>query len=308
MKIVVVGSSNMDLIAQVDHLPQPGETVPEAKFIQAFGGKGANQAIAAARLGGEVTFVTTIGKDANGYMMKNQFSKEGLVTDYIIEDRKNPTGIALIFVAADSGQNCIAVAPGANYSLTPDSLPGFAKAIDESDIVVMQAEIPLDTVRATAIRAAEKGRIIMYNPAPAYKVDSELMKIVDILVVNEIEASIVSEIHFNGENLSQIADKILSEGVKNVVITLGCNGVYMKNNTEEIRLPSYNVKAVDTVAAGDTFCGALAVKCGKGDICKESLMFANAASAIAVTRYGAQPSIPTTAEVEEFLNEKSTLN
>ena len=146
MKVVVIGSSNIDMVAQVSHLPAPGETVGDANFMQSLGGKGANQAVAAARLGGFVTFVTSLGNDMYADILKNHFKKEGITTDYIIDDVNQPTGTALIFVA-DSGENCIAVAPGANYSLLPGSITHFSKVIDEADIIVMQAEIPYETIK-----------------------------------------------------------------------------------------------------------------------------------------------------------------
>ena len=157
MKVVVIGSSNIDMVAQVSHLPAPGETVGDANFMQSLGGKGANQAVAAARLGGSVTFVTSLGNDMYADILKNHFKKEGITTDYIIDDVNNPTGTALIFVA-NSGENCIAVAPGANYSLLPGSITHFSEVIDEADIIVMQAEIPYETIKKIALSAKQKGK------------------------------------------------------------------------------------------------------------------------------------------------------
>ena len=157
MKVVVIGSSNIDMVAQVNHLPAPGETVGDASFIQSLGGKGANQAVAAARLGGSVTFITSLGNDMYAEILKKHFKKEGIATDYIIDDVNQPTGTALIFVA-DSGENCIAVAPGANYSLLPGSITHFSKVIDEADIIVMQAEIPYETIKKIALSAKKKGK------------------------------------------------------------------------------------------------------------------------------------------------------
>ena len=270
MKVVVIGSSNIDMVAQVSHLPAPGETVGDANFMQSLGGKGANQAVAAARLGGFVTFVTSLGNDMYADILKNHFKKEGITTDYIIDDVNHPTGTALIFVA-DSGENCIAVAPGANYSLLPGSITHFSKVIDE---------------------------------APACLIDEELMKAIDILVVNELEASFISGIDYTDNNLEEIAETLLKAGTSNVVITLGSQGAYMKNAKETIQLPGCKVNAIDTIAAGDTFCGALAVVCAKKEIDREALNFANTAAAIAVTRSGAQPSIPTLDEVKHFMLEK----
>ena len=159
MKVVVIGSSNIDMVAQVNHLPAPGETVGDASFMQSLGGKGANQAVAAARLGGSVIFVTSLGNDMYADILKKNFEKEGITTDYIINDNQHPTGTALIFVA-DSGENCIAVAPGANYSLSPESINHFSKVIDETEIVVMHAEIPYNTIKSIALLAQQKGKKI----------------------------------------------------------------------------------------------------------------------------------------------------
>ena len=303
MKVVVIGSSNIDMVAQVSHLPAPGETVGDANFMQSLGGKGANQAVAAARLGGSVTFVTSLGNDMYADILKNHFKKEGIATDYIIDDVNHPTGTALIFVA-NSGENCIAVAPGANYSLLPGSITHFSEVIDEADIIVMQAEIPYETIKKIALSAKQKGKKVLFNPAPACLIDEELMKAIDILVVNELEAAFISGIEYTGNNLEEIALSLLQAGARNAVITLGSQGVYMKNDKEIIQLPGYKVNAIDTIAAGDTFCGALAVICAQREIDRDALSFANAAAAIAVTRSGAQPSIPTLDEVKHFMLEK----
>ena len=303
MKVVVIGSSNIDMVAQVSHLPAPGETVGDANFMQSLGGKGANQAVAAARLGGSVTFVTSLGNDMYADILKKHFKKEGITTDYIIDDVNHPTGTALIFVA-DSGENCIAVAPGANYSLLPGSITHFSEVIDEADIIVMQAEIPYETIKKIALSAKQKGKKVLFNPAPACLIDEELMKAIDILVVNELEAAFISGIEYTGNNLEEIALSLLQAGARNAVITLGSQGVYMKNDKEIIQLPGYKVNAIDTIAAGDTFCGALAVICAQREIDRDALSFANAAAAIAVTRSGAQPSIPTLDEVKHFMLEK----
>lgn len=296
-KILVVGSSNIDLTARVDHLPVPGETVTNAEFAQTFGGKGANQAVAAARLGGQVTFVTMLGHDSYSSQLRNQFESVGIEMRYVLDTPSAPTGTAFIFVSA-KGENCIAVAPGANAHLTPEKVDIFEDAIESTDIVVMQAEIPYETVCAVAEKAAAKGKKVLYNPAPACDVDDRLIKCITTMVLNEVEASVVSGIQYDGSNLDEIADSLMARGVKNVIITLGGDGVYMKNSESIVRIPSHKVKVVDTVAAGDTFCGALATK---GIIDKEALEFANAAAAIAVTRPGAQTSIPTLEEVNNFL-------
>lgn len=205
---------------------------------------------------------------------------------------------------ADSGENCIAVAPGANYSLLPDAVIRFEKVIDEADMIVMQAEIPYETVKKVALLANERGKKVLLNPAPACPIDRELMNSVDLLVVNEVEASFISDMSYTGDNLDEIATALMESGARDVIITLGSCGVYMKNKKETVRISGYKVNAVDTTAAGDTFCGALAVACSQRGLDREALEFANVAAAIAVTRMGAQPSIPTLEEVGRFRLER----
>lgn len=304
MKILVIGSSNMDITARVGHLPLPGETVSGKDYCKAFGGKGANQAVAAARLGGEVTFITSLGDDEAGEEMKLHFREEGINTDWIVTDSSSPSGTAFIFVS-EKGENCIAVIPGANGTLTTERLSAADKAFEACDIVVLQGEIPHETVSQAIARAASLGKKVLFNPAPAYKVDEATLGRVDILIVNEVEAEVVSGTPFSTEKLPAIAEKLLRGGIKNVIITLGGDGVYMRNRIGEFRLSSYNCMfdVVDTVGAGDTFCGAIATRADKALLDLDDLRFANAAAGISVTRFGAQPSIPTLAEVEALLNE-----
>lgn len=302
MKIVVIGSSNIDMIAQVSHLPRPGETVGQARFMQAYGGKGANQAVAAARMGGDVTFVTALGNDMYADLLKDYFSKEGIITDQIIIDTQNPTGTALILVA-ENAENCIAVAPGANGALSTDHIEQISDTLEGADMVVMQAEIPYETIRQVALLANKKGIKIMFNPAPACSIDSELMHIIDILVLNESEAQYISNSLIEEDNIDQIAQTLRDAGAKSVIITLGRKGSYLKTESEAYSIPSYPVNAVDTTAAGDVFCGALAVACAGSRINSEALRFASAAAAIAVTRVGAQPSIPVLSEVQDFMKQ-----
>jgi len=300
MKIIVVGSSNIDMVAQVDHLPAPGETVGNAKFIRANGGKGANQAVAAARLGGDVTFVTSLGNDLFSGALIENFKDENIITDYILTDPELPTGTALIFVGSD-GENCIAVAPGANSALLPSRISFLESVIHKEDVVVMQAEIPYETICQVAFLAHRKGAKVLLNPAPACKISPDLMHAVDILVVNETEAEIISGKSLTDHSIESVAEALFDQGAKNVVITLGKQGVYLKTNDNCCEVPAFKVVAVDSTAAGDTFCGALAVACTNAKLDAEALKFANAAAAISVTRMGAQPSIPKLEEVYEFL-------
>ena len=229
MKIVVIGSSNIDMVAQVSHLPAPGETVGDACFMQLLGGKGVKIKLLRQH-GSELLsrLSTSLGNDMYADILKKQFEKEGIITDYIVDDECHPTGTALIFVA-DSGENCIAVAPGANYSLLPDAVIRFEKVIDEADMIVMQAEIPYETVKKVALLANERGKKVLLNPAPACPIDRELMNSVDLLVVNEVEASFISDMSYTGDNLDEIATALMESGARNVIITLGSCGVYMKN-------------------------------------------------------------------------------
>lgn len=304
MKVLVIGSSNMDITAQVEHLPLPGETVGGKSYFKAFGGKGANQAVAAARLGGEVTFISSLGNDDAGREMEHHFKEEGIDTGYIITDPSSPSGTAFIFVS-EEGENCIAVIPGANGTLTPEKLAAADQAFKDCDIVVLQGEIPHESVSAAVHKAAALGKKVLLNPAPAYKVDKDTLKCVDILIVNEVEAGVVSGVPFSPDNLPAIAEKLLATGIRNVIVTLGGDGVYMRNSVGEFRLSSYNClfEVVDTVGAGDTFCGAIATKANKALLDLDALRFANAAAGISVSRFGAQPSIPTLKEVERLLNE-----
>lgn len=299
-KIVVVGSTNIDMMAKVHRLPECGETVGGAEFSQAIGGKGMNQAIAAARLGGEVTFVTSLGNDHYADMLKDQLRKEGISTDYVHDDADNPTGMALIYVS-HAGDNCIAVAPGANGTLHPELVNTFEPAIANSDVVVMQAEIPIETIRSTARRAHDLGKKVILNLAPAFVADSDLLSTVDVLVVNEVEGGVLSGLPYDNSNLDSIIERLRRTGIPNIIVTVGKDGAHLVTPTDHIHVSSYDVEAIDTVAAGDTFCGALAV-CIKGDyVTLHDMQYASAASAIAVTRHGATTSIPQAAEVEEFL-------
>ncbi len=304
-KIVVVGSTNIDMMAKVSHLPSRGETVCNAVFSQAVGGKGMNQAIAAARLGANVTFVTALGNDHYADMLKELLCREEIATDYVIDDYDNPTGTALIYVS-HAGDNCIAVAPGANSKLQPELVKTFEAALRDADIVMMQAEIPYETIRSTAMLAHKHGKKVVLNLAPACTADAELLGAVDVLVVNEVEGGAVAGLPYDENNLEEIIDRLRLTGIRNIVITLGSAGAYLITPFTRLHVPAYKVKAVDTIAAGDTFCGAIAV-CFNGDyITEEDMRFANAASAIAVTRHGATTSIPTADEVNQFIANQST--
>lgn len=297
-KITVLGSSNIDMTAFVDHLPDPGETVGNGRYALDYGGKGANQAVAAARLGGEVAFVSAVGLDAQGENLLTYYKDEKMDIAGVMTIPGQPTGTALIMVDA-RGENFIAVCPGANDSLDTARVDSAEALISNSGVLVMQAEIPYESCLRGAQIARKAGATIIYNPAPIFAVPNEMLQLVDILVVNEEEGKKLAG--FKGVH-EDVAAELHRRGAANVIVTLGAKGAYCYDGTSGIFVPSFKVKAVDTVGAGDTFCGALAADYSRrSKLDREALIFASAASAIAVTRPGAQPAIPTRQEVLDFL-------
>jgi ribokinase len=299
-KILVIGSSNTDLIATVKNFPAAGETIVGKSFLQVMGGKGANQAVAAHKLGGNVKFITCLGKDANGQNTLKYFKEIGLDVSSMLIVEEAPSGTAIILVD-ENGENCIVVTPGANHLLLPDYIHKIKDDILSCDILVLQMEIPYMTIKSVCEFAHKQQKTIMLNVAPACHLDEELIKTIDILVVNETEAETISGLKTDEIGKEAVVDKLLDLGAKTVVLTLGKQGCLLKNEREFYSVPAFCVKAVDTTAAGDTFCGALAAGLAHGENWEHALQFATAASAICVTRMGAQPSIPTEKEVNEFL-------
>lgn len=299
-KILVIGSSNTDLITKVKTFPKAGETIEGLSFLQAMGGKGANQAVAAHRLGGDVAFITSLGKDANGKNCLSYYKNEGLdVSSSLIVDNV-ASGTAVILVD-NHGENCIVITPGANQMLSPGYIEEVKQEIIKADIIVLQMEIPYETVKKVCEIAHLHSKTILLNVAPARTLDSGLVKLVDILVVNETEAETISGKSIEKYGQEAVVDSLLAMGVKTVVLTLGKQGCFFKNSHEQYDVPAFVVEALDSTAAGDTFCGALAAERSRGRCWKEALKFASAASAICVTRMGAQPSIPAEREVREFM-------
>ena len=300
--IVVVGSSNTDMIIKLARIPRPGETVLGGEFFSAAGGKGANQAVGAARAGGNVTFVARVGSDIFGDQAVAGFRKDGINVDCVFRDRAAPSGVALIFVAQD-GENSIAVAGGANARLMPADVKRAARAIRSAAVLVSQLETPLETVQAAAGIAAKAGVRFILNPAPARTLPDTLLKLVSILTPNETEAEILTGIKVTDTaTAAKAADRLLSRGVKTVILTLGSRGAFLADAGGKQLVRGFKVKAVDTTAAGDIFNGALAVALAEEKALPSAIRFANAAAAISVTRWGAQPSAPTRTEIGRFEN------
>jgi len=303
--IVVVGSSNTDMIIQLDRIPRPGETILGGEFTTAAGGKGANQAVGAARAGGHVTFVARVGRDMFGDQAIAGFKRDGICVDYVLRDKVAPSGVALIFVAKD-GENSIAVAGGANAKLVPADVKKAKKAIASAAVIVMQLETPLETVQAAAEIAANAGVRVILNPAPAQPLPDKLLKLVSILTPNEHEAELLTGIKVANEAAAaKAADKLRARGVQTVILTLGPRGAFIADANGKQLVPGFKVKAVDTTAAGDIFNGSLAVALAEGKPLSAAVRFANAAAALSVTKLGAQPSAPTRKEIEKFLKANS---
>ena len=299
-RILVVGSSNTDMMIKTEHLPRPGETVLGGSFFMNPGGKGANQAVAIARLGGQIAFVCKTGSDIFGHQSHQLFEEEGIDTSYIFSDTKNPSGVALITVD-ENAENCIVVASGANANLSPENLSKAESAIDDAEFILMQLEIPIETVEYVADTAHKKNKKVILNPAPAQKLSKELLKNLYMITPNETEAELISGIKISDEqSVLEAAKKISEMGVDNVIITLGAKGAFVYSDHICEIVPTVKVKAIDTTAAGDIFNGSLTVALAENRSLIESVRFACKASAISVTRIGAQSSAPYRNEVDIF--------
>ena len=295
-KIVIIGSSNVDLTVRTAHIPSKGETIFGRDLKMAFGGKGANQAVAVARLGGDVSFITKVGTDAYGNMMAENLVNEGMAAETVIRDADTPSGVAWICVD-DNGDNSIVVMPGANGALTVSDLAPYLQSIKEADYLLMQLETPIDVVAYAASVAYENDVKVVLNPAPAGPLSDDLLSKTYLLTPNEKECRFLC----GGEASDDIranASLLLAKGVRNVIVTLGENGSLLCNEEGFIEIPAEKVDAVDTVAAGDTYNGALCVALSEGKSMAESMKFATRASAISVTRFGAQPSVPYRSEID----------
>jgi len=296
-KIVVIGSTNTDMVVKSRKIPSPGETILGGTFMMNPGGKGANQAVAAARLNGNVTFVTKMGNDLFGEQAKHIFDFEGIDSRYIVNDPKNPSGIALIMVD-QNGENCIVVAPGSNGTLSAYDIAEDVYGNDPSDVFLMQLEVPVSTIEFVAQKVSERGNRVILNPAPARQLSDDLLNCVDIITPNEVEAEILTGIKVvDAASAEEAADKLMSTGVKNVIITMGAAGAFLHTDKVSKLIPVVPVRAVDTTAAGDVFNGALAVAISEGKDLEEAVVFANKAASISVTRMGAQASAPYRKEI-----------
>ncbi len=305
-RIVVVGSSNTDFIIKLERIPRVGETLLGGEFFTAAGGKGANQAVAAARARGKVSLIARVGQDTLGDQAVAGFVQDRIDVTHITRDRDAASGAALIFVSR-KGENSIAVAGGANNRLRPSDLTRARSVIAQAKVLLMQLETPLNTVATAARLAAMQGSIVILNPAPARSLPDALLRHVSILTPNETEAELLTGIKLTGTQLNgstaaaRAVTKLRRRGVATVILTLGAAGALIANDEGTRLVPGFKVKAIDTTAAGDVFNGALAVALTENQSLDQAVHFANAAAAISVTRLGAQPSAPTRREIERFL-------
>jgi ribokinase len=300
--IVVIGSSNTDMIIRVPRIPRPGETLLGGEFFSAAGGKGANQAVGAARAGGHVKFIARVGSDMYGTHAIAGLRRDGIDVSAVSRDKTAASGAALIFVAGD-GQNSIAVAGGANAKLSPTHVRKAAQQIRSAAWLVASLETPLDTIEAAAAIAVKAGAGVILNPAPARALPRSLLNLVSILTPNESEARLLTGITVNSEvSAAKACAKLHARGIPIVILTLGARGAFVSQPAGQARVPGFKVKAVDTTGAGDVFNGALSVALAEGIALLDAVRFANAAAALSVTKLGAQPSAPNRALIRKLLS------
>jgi ribokinase len=301
--IAVVGSSNMDLVVKSKRIPVTGETILGGDFIMVPGGKGANQAVAAAKLGAQVFFIAKLGDDIFGLQSLNNFKKEGVNTKYVLQTDEAPSGVALIMVD-EEGNNVIVVAPGANHKLMPDDVKAAESDIASSGALVAQLEVPIETIEFAAGLANKSNVPFILDPAPAQKLSARLLSMVDVLTPNETEAHILTGVEVKDQKSAEAAaQKLLECEVKNVILTMGASGYLSVGKEGKEFVAARKVAAADSTAAGDAFTGSLAVGLAKGQTLSEAARFANDVAAVSVTRMGAQPSMPTIEEIDRFIHE-----
>lgn len=304
-RLIVVGSANVDLCLNLPELPGPGETLGGGVFRQTFGGKGANAAVAAAQAGGDVAFIGCVGADSNGEEMTANLRAKKVDTTFLAKHPTAATGVAFIFIDQHA-QNMIGIAAGANDEVNPERLEAARSEFRHASVVLVQNEVPEKTVERLLELALEEGWKILYNCAPARRIPTRLWAAVEWLILNESEAAFVSGAAVASPADAETAARALLQlGVKQVLITLGVEGVCVARADQVFHVPAYPVKAVDTVGAGDTFCGAFAVACGEGRELAEAVRFASAAAAISVTCPGAQNAAPSREEIEAFLRSRT---
>ncbi|CAM7113250.1 MULTISPECIES: ribokinase [Enterobacter] len=302
--LVVLGSINADHILNLESFPTPGETVTGSQYQVAFGGKGANQAVAAGRSGANIAFIACTGDDDTGERVRKQLASDNIDIAPVSVVAGESTGVALIFVNAE-GENVIGIHAGANAALTTDRVEAQRAIIAEAEALLMQLESPVESVLAAANIAHENHTTVVLNPAPARVLSDELLALVDIITPNETEAEKLTGIRVeNDDDAAKAARALHDKGIGTVIITLGSRGVWASVNGEGRRVPGFKVKAIDTIAAGDTFNGALVTALLEGKRMDDAIRFAHAAAAIAVTRKGAQPSVPWRKEIDEFLSQQ----
>jgi ribokinase len=303
-KLIVLGSVNADHVLQVPSFPRPGETLHGSGYRVIPGGKGANQAVAAARLGADVAFIACVGDDAFGMNIRQDFAKDGINIDAVMIEQNKPTGIAMIQVAA-SGENSICISAEANACLTTDKLQPHQHLIANANMLLMQLETPLEAIICAAEVANQAETQVVLNPAPAQPLPDHLLQLIDIITPNETEAEQLTGIKVDDMPSAQCAADVLhNKGIKLVMITLGSQGVWISKNGQGRQVKGFSVKAVDTTAAGDTFNGALLTRLLEGADLSDAVRFAHAAAAITVMGIGAQTSIPYRNKVDKFLINK----
>jgi ribokinase len=301
-QVIVVGSANVDLVVQTPHIPNPGETILGRDFVMALGGKGANQAVGAARLEADVAFVARVGQDIFGDECLEGYAKEGIALDFVRRDDEKATGVALIAVA-EGGENSIVVASGANMQVTPDDVAAAEAAFETADILLLQLEVPIETDIAAARLAHKHNVRVVLNPAPAQPLPAELLELVDVITPNRIEAAQLMEMpesEVQGMSDEELAKSVLGLGPSEAVITLGAEGALAAGPWGWTRVPAFKITPVDTTAAGDAFNAGLVVALGRGDLA-QAVRYASACGALAATKMGAQPSLPDAAAVEALL-------
>lgn len=304
VNLVVLGSINADHILNLDAFPTPGETVTGNQYQVAFGGKGANQAVAAGRSGANIAFIACTGDDDTGERVRKQLESDHIDISPVSVVGGESTGVALIFVNAE-GENVIGIHAGANAALTIERVEAQGGLISSAEALLMQLESPVESVLAAAKIAHENHTTVVLNPAPARLLSDELLALVDIITPNETEAEKLTGIRVeNDDDAARAAQALHDKGIGTVIITLGSRGVWASVNGEGRRVPGFKVKAIDTIAAGDTFNGALVTALLEGGSLDNAIRFAHAAAAIAVTRKGAQPSVPWRKEIDEFLSQQ----